>query len=135
MIGGGTDNAIQTNADYSTIGGGFNNAVYGYGGFIGGGGSDGVHYAGNTMPAMPPPLLAALENLITSGGNYSSIGGGSFNTIQTNAYYSVIAGGTGNTIQINTGYSMIGGGDNNTIQEIAQWSTILAAAIITRLKL
>jgi hypothetical protein len=57
-------------------------------------------------------------------GNYATIGGGLYNTIQTNAATSTIGGGWFNTIQTNADYSTIGGGRNNTIQPNTFSSTI-----------
>ena len=80
-------------------------------------------------------IAAGLVGAAISGGglngytnsifaNYSAIGGGYGNTIQTNAYYSTIGGGYNNTIQPNTSDSTIGGGYGNTIQPNASLSTI-----------
>src|ERR1039457_2343357 len=45
--------------------------------------------------------------------DFSFIGGGNYNSIQTNAAYSVLCGGFYNTIQTNAYYGFIGGGCNN----------------------
>lgn len=108
ISGGGAtnwDGSIVSNSvagNFSTIGGGLNNTiygdVYGYGvGTIGGGGGNVIQY--------------------DSAG--SSIGGGSFNAIDGDAYdsgNSVIAGGAFNEVGTNSPRSVIGGGEYNEIQ-------------------
>ena len=56
--------------------------------------------------------------------DFSSIGGGSANEIDTNASDSVIAGGYLNQIQASAYESVIGGGAHNQIQPTASYSTI-----------
>jgi hypothetical protein len=70
--------------------------------------------------------LGAFSGLYTNSiaANYSSIGGGLGNTIQTGAFESTIAGGNQNFIQQNAYRSTIGGGLLNTIQILAGISTI-----------
>ena len=64
----------------------------------------------------------AITNSVSA--NFGTIGGGLWNTIQTNAYFSTIGGGYQNTIQTNASYATIGGGENNTIQTWAYRATI-----------
>jgi len=93
-IVGGWANYI-TGSSYSFIGGGSTNKVYGSAyGYVGGG----------------------IKNKIDSSV-YSLIGGGSTNTVQLDGNYSSIVGGSGNTIGIITSveYSNIQGGEHNTI--------------------
>jgi hypothetical protein len=140
-IGGGYGNTIQRLADNSVIGGGYSNNVSGYGGFIGGGGTDGVNIEGNMNAGNAAAIVGGLENVINDGGDYSFIGGGDGNLIQTNAGYamigsgfqnqifsddncSVIGGGYQNTIQTNAFASVIGGGSGNMIQPNAFYSAI-----------
>ena len=63
-----------------------------------------------------PNVLYALD--------YSTIGGGFNNTIQTNLYTSTIGGGANNTIQPYANDSTIGGGGFNVIKTNAYSSTI-----------
>ncbi len=51
----------------------------------------------------------------TSGGDFSTIGGGMRNTIGTDAHASVIAGGVGNSLGSNSAAAFIGGGFQVTI--------------------
>src|ERR1035437_3040477 len=85
---------------------------------------------------------AGLAGAVISGGglngytnsifaDYSAIGGGAFNTIQTNASYSTIGGGNQNTILTGATYSTIGGGYGHTIQTSAFDSTIGGGRINT----
>jgi trimeric autotransporter adhesin len=57
-------------------------------------------------------------------GDYGSIGGGSGNTIQTNAFIATIGGGVGNNLGTMADYSAIGGGVQNVIEHDAYRSTI-----------
>lgn len=52
-------NEAQTNLQYATVGGGYNNAATGHGSFIGGGGYDGIAFAGTSPTAALPLLVAA----------------------------------------------------------------------------
>src|SRR5437660_3912319 len=105
VIGGSSDNLIETDGVVSgTIGGGDHNSIQ-YGAWnstIGGG----------------------CCNTIQNSTSYSFIGGGSGNVIQTQAIYSVIGGGFDNTIRRKAEYSTISGGFGNIIQADAPHSTI-----------
>ncbi|MBI5383254.1 MAG: tail fiber domain-containing protein [Verrucomicrobia bacterium] len=50
----------------------------------------------------------------TNLGSWSFLGGGTTNTIQTNATRAFLGGGAGNTIQSNADHATLGGGLNNT---------------------
>lgn len=68
------------------------------------------------------PLTAPFPNV--TGGSYSSVGGGSANTI-TDANYSGIFGGDNNQIFNNADYDFIGGGLNNIILNDAMYNSIV----------
>ena len=114
FLGGGQNNFIQANAANSTIVGGYNNSVSGIGSFIGGGGNDGTTVGGNTNAGNAAVIGGGVDNYI-AGANFSVIGGGYLNTIQTLSGYSIIGGGYINTIWTNSYQSFIGGGGQNTI--------------------
>jgi hypothetical protein len=118
-IGGGGYNTIQSGADHSTIGGGYSNGIEtgAWESFIGGG-------QGNFIEsnAVWSALGGGLNNVIQPNATYSAIFGGWGNTLY--APYGFIGGGYFNTIQTNAGYSTIGGGDQNAIQPNAGASTI-----------
>lgn len=102
VIGGGTQNFIQTNATYATISGGSQNTNSGYSSIIGGG----------------------FENQIQTNAAYSTIGGGQLNSIQTNATWATISGGNDNIISSNASGATISGGEQNTINANAQASVV-----------
>ncbi|HUD84165.1 MAG TPA: hypothetical protein VMQ67_11710, partial [Candidatus Saccharimonadales bacterium] len=79
--------------------------------FIGGGGA--TNYNGS-----------ALAHSIGAYSDFSVIGGGVLNTIQTNSGESTIGGGYANTLQANSDSSFIGGGIFNKIQNNSGQSTI-----------
>src|ERR1035437_7763622 len=72
--------------------------------------------ANNTAGAHYSTISGGTQNTIILSSDVSTIGGGAQNTIQTNAYQSMISGGLGNTIQTNAYHSTISGGALNTIQ-------------------
>ena len=87
VISGGRENVIGTGAAYAQVGGGERNRVHGgFHGTIAGGGANSIHATSAT------------------------IGGGTSNSIETNAYESVVAGGFGNIIHTNALRSAIAGG-------------------------
>ena len=94
VIGGGYGNTIQF--EDSTIGGGVQNNVSGIGSFIGGGGEDGgFNILGNTNAGNASVIVGGLGNLIASGVNYSTIGGGVNNVVGGTG--GTVPGGNGNT--------------------------------------
>jgi trimeric autotransporter adhesin len=140
-IAGGQNNYIQTGfqsailggfnnyvgADYATIGGGNGNATYSPGSFIGGGGWDGTTNGANIIHDNAATIAGGLGNEVISGGPYSFIGGGSFNTVSGNnatlsggyeneaeAYFATVGGGQNNTNGSQGG--TIAGGQNNYLQ-------------------
>jgi hypothetical protein len=123
-IAGGTNNTIQANTPYATIGGGYGNQVTGMGSFIGGGGTDGTYFIGNTNSSTASVVGGGLANAILAGATESTIGGGGWNLVQTNASGSTIGGGSYNTIQAAATASTIGGGYENSIQGNDSSSTI-----------
>jgi hypothetical protein len=102
-IGGGYQNTIQTNSGFATISGGFVNTIQtnGFNSVIGGGHDNTIQSAAHTV-----------------------IGGGGYNTVQFNAYDSVIGGGGFNTIQTNANSSFVGGGHQNTILNDSPYAVI-----------
>lgn len=119
FIGGGQGNIIGSNAVWSAIGGGLNNVIQpnaSYSAIFGG--------FGNTLYSQYSFIGGGYINTIQTNAVYSTIAGGVFNTIQTNSFYSAIDGGDSNTIQTNSQVSVIGGGDSNTIQGNAGASVI-----------
>jgi trimeric autotransporter adhesin len=118
-ISGGGGNTIQSGANFSTVGGGGNNVIQT--------GADHSTIGGGSGNNIAP---GAWESFVGGGQNnyiyshWSAIGGGLFNTIQTNADYSFIGGGYLNTVKMNASYSAIGGGNGNQIQNNSIDSTI-----------
>jgi hypothetical protein len=105
-IGGGAANTAGRNA---TVSGGYGNNAGGIGSFIGGGGYDGNIFPGNSVQDNAATIGGGLGNYIPSGGAYSSIGGGYFNTAAV--AYSTIGGGYHNTAS--NAYVFVGGGFQN----------------------
>ena len=64
------------------------------------------------------------RNIIETNAAYSFIGAGNWNTIRTNAFDSVIGGGSVNTIEPDASLGVIGGGTQNLIQSNAYYSVI-----------
>jgi len=111
-IGGGYQNTIQAGSQFSTVGGGYGNMIQtnAWDSIIGGG-------AGNAIQtnAYLSTIGGGSDNLIQVNANYATIAGGNHNTIQTDAYRSSIGGGSSNTIYFSSWDSTIGGGRQNTI--------------------
>jgi len=96
IAGGGSSGFTNSvAADYSTIGGGRQNAIL--------------------TNASRSTIAGGAGNNILSDSLYSTIGGGRFNTIQTNAIRATVAGGEGNTIQANSLQATISGGEGNMV--------------------
>ena len=96
-IGGGINNAIQSSSSWSTIGGGIENTIL-----------------TNSSRAT---IGGGVQNTLGPNSSYSTIAGGVINTIQSGAPYSTIAGGLWNT---NTGaYASIPGGRQNSATNYA----------------
>ena len=109
-IGGGRANLIRA-SDTSTIAGGSENTVnQSTSGFIGGGTRSTIY--GVTNAAIGGGLGNFIGTLASENGDYSFIGGGYHNLIQSN--YNTIGGGDTNTI-INSISGTIGGGERNLI--------------------
>ena len=96
------------------------------GSVIGGGGA--VKYNGlslsNSVAADFSVLGGGYNNTIQSGAYQSLLGGGNDNTIQNDAYNSTLGGGYGNTIQSFASHAVLGGGYGNTIQTNSYQSTL-----------
>ena len=130
VAGGGNNNAANVNA---TVGGGGGNQASGYsasvaGGvdniasgdesFVGGGGSDGgqTTLIGNHAFGQFSVIGGGKQNTVDSNATGSVIGGGENNDIQIFSPAATIAGGTFNVIQTTNDASTIGGGTENQIQ-------------------
>ncbi len=124
-IGGGLQNSIGApgaGPDWDVIGGGMNNVILGAASFIGGGEYNSVQgFADHCF------IGGGYDNNITGFPGtqaYGTIGGGYYNTIQTNATFDVIGGGQQNAVQSGSGNATIGGGANNQIQTNSPDATI-----------
>lgn len=137
-IGGGDENSIGIAADHATIGGGYNNTIFGSFGQVSDTIGGGYQNTVQTNVAFGS-IGGGIANLIQSNSTSVTIGGGTNNVIQTGSTNSVIAGGMNNVVQpfsfaatISGGYNnidngaatVIGGGHDNTIQSNAGPSTI-----------
>ncbi len=109
-IGGGEQNEVRNS--HSTIAGGLENVITDELGFVGGGINNRIQYLVGT-PDGASTIGGGGDNLIY-GSAFSSIGGGSTNTLKSNS--SAIAGGVGNRVLELSDYSLIGGGESNTIK-------------------
>jgi hypothetical protein len=98
-ISGGGNNSIQSEAGYSVIAGGLQNAI------------QAVAYDAN-LGGYNSTIGGGLQNTINSP--YATIGGGSFGDVGTNANSGTIGGGYGNAIGDNAYDSTITGGAYNT---------------------
>ena len=113
VIGGGYNNAMQTNSAGSVIAGGWLNVIQ-----------------ANSASSV---IAGGQQNVIQPGAGLSFIGGGQQNNIQTNSTgailvggadniiqafspYAILVGGYGNYIQSGSGYTFLGGGSGNLIQ-------------------
>ncbi len=129
--GGGTsvaNGSLNTNSvwsSYGTVGGGLGNQAGSTNGdpslvrgaTVGGG-------ANNTAGAHYSTVSGGTQNTIMLSGDLSQIGGGQANQVQPGASYSVIGGGQINQIQTNSFDSTIGGGQGNQIQTNSPAATI-----------
>jgi hypothetical protein len=121
-IAGGQANLVRSNSFYSSIAGGVLNTIdlFSYGSFIGGGWS-------NTNGSPYSVIGGGVQNTIgpDAGLNGSAvIGGGSANSIQSDALSATIAGGLRNAIQTGSPYASIGGGAYNAIENSVYSSTV-----------
>lgn len=112
-IGGGYQNKVGPDAVAATISGGQWNEVMAAGGTVGGGGFDGLSFAGNKVQERSGTIGGGLGNTIATNAGYATIGGGGYNTVQTNAESAVIGGGQGNEIGVYARYATIAGGSGN----------------------
>ena len=114
-IGGGSGNSIYgPYLTYSTIGGGVENMITGSSqSFLGGGGYNHIFDSGKASYAT---IVGGRNNKVNQSGN-SFIGGGGYNIVKGSSVYSSIVGGSGNTIGpiAQAMYSNIQGGVNNTL--------------------
>jgi hypothetical protein len=103
---GGKSNRIRSGKNYSTVGGGYKNSVFGNSSTVLGGS---VNSAGSS-----------------SGGDYDVVLGGDHNFAYSN--YSVVCSGSGNKIWNNSDYSVIGSGRANVVNVTGDYNTIISGA-------
>jgi hypothetical protein len=122
LVGGSPINYIQPGIYGSVIaGGGATAYTYTY--------DNGVTYytnynASNSISADLSFIGGGDYNSIQTNSAYSVLCGGEYNTIQTTASSAFIGGGYDNTIQMNASASVLGGGEINSIQLDALWSVL-----------
>jgi hypothetical protein len=86
VIAGGVNNIIRFGTD-TVISGGVDNSASGIGSFIGGGGTDGLNYFGNTNNGAGAVIGGGVGNYIATNGTDAVIVGGSFNVVAgTNSF-------------------------------------------------
>jgi hypothetical protein len=105
-VAGGEQNAIQSGAYDSAIGGGQFNTIQGFDGTISGG------YQNNIGTGAHDSCIVGGEQN-TNSGVFASMGGGLNNTVQSAGYYAVVGGGQMNSAQAST--ATIGGGAGNSV--------------------
>ncbi len=112
VVGGGLNNQIGTDANYSSIGGGSGNIISNGAQFatIGGGWGNRIGFT-----ATHALIAGGSSNFIGNLAYRAAIGGGMFNTIDQGATDALIAGGNGNWIGESSYYSAIGGGYGNSV--------------------
>ena len=108
-VGGGGVNVAS--GYLATVSGGYTNVASGVGAFIGGGGDDGVTYAGNVASGNASVVAGGLHNSATN--SYATIGGGAYNVAGGGPFGSTtVAGGANNTAS--AANATVGGGYVNT---------------------
>ena len=130
--GGSSDNPNRVGASFATVSGGYGNTASSWNATVSGGqfntasGNWATVSGGqfNTASGHRATVSGGQVNAISTGADYSAIGGGSNNTIASNAESATIAGGTSNNIGTNADHSAIGGGSNNTIASNGWYATI-----------
>lgn len=114
---GGSGNAITTNCNHATIGGGVDNLIdiFAPSSFIGGGGGNKIRPVGAAAADVGSATIAGGSNNVITGTATlnASIGGGGDNHIDS-AKEASISGGFGNQVEKDARYAYIGGGFNNT---------------------
>lgn len=135
IVGGGasgTANSIGLNSDYSFIGSGSGNNIWGGGNFIGAGYQNNISGGGNFIGGGfqnrnygdTSFIGGGFQNMISSNASYATIAGGFINNISRIAYQATIAGGKENSIGVEAYSSFIGGGEYNMIFDNAFSATI-----------
>ena len=120
LVGGSPINYIQPGTYGSVISGG-GAAAYTYDS----GGTDYTYYnASNSISADFSFIGGGVYNSIQTNALYSALCGGFYNTIKPYAYYAFIGGGYDNTIQTNGFEAVLGGGYMNSIQYDAEYSVL-----------
>jgi len=137
-IGMGDTAAVGANADYSVVGGGYNNNIAAGDYSTIGGGRDNSVGAGGGSP--DSTICGGRYNSIgnvtgafigggyknRSQGGYSTIVGGNYNRITSGSGdYSAIVGGQDNLISSGLGWNFIGGGEGNIIRDNMYEGSIL----------
>jgi hypothetical protein len=119
VIGGGGFYGApnQVNADYGTIGGGYNNLASGFGATVGGGfgnvasGGDAVVGGGDSNQATGWDATVGGGWTNVASGDSATIGGGEHNTVS--GPWATLSGGISNTITVSGSQSTVGGGYGN----------------------
>lgn len=119
-IAGGSEN--HAGGDHAFVGGGQGNAESAAYATIGGG-------AGNIVNAMAGTIGGGWPNTIQPGANYSTLGGGQNNLIQTNSLFGAVAGGHANTIRPGATEATIGGGYGNSAGGVVTNTSISGATV------
>jgi hypothetical protein len=118
-VGGGQENKIQSGASHSVIAGGYKNYANGAYAFVGGGGPNGG-VTGNIVDGTYSSIVGGSSNTITSVAALGFIGGGSDNHLYGDA--SVIGGGARNAAGVGGSKfyaAVLGGHDNQALGEAA----------------
>jgi hypothetical protein len=108
-IGGGAGNRIEGYGFASTVAGGYSNRIGQAYCSISGGWANAIDGQGSSIPG-------GEFNLIQTDAVFSSIAGGANNLLQMGASVCAIGGGSGNLIQSNSGSCFIAEGDANAIR-------------------
>ncbi|HTY86499.1 MAG TPA: tail fiber domain-containing protein [Candidatus Acidoferrum sp.] len=128
MVAGYSGNYVAPGVYGASIGGGgqtgFTNSVSGTFSTVSGGYGNAIQ-----QNALSSTVGGGDANTIQTNASYSTIGGGEFNTIQTNASGATIGGGHGHAIQ--GLYGTIPGGNNNTATNYAFAAGLRAKAYHT----
>lgn len=137
FLGGGTRNMI-TNSQYATLGGGNFNTIVGAPSavIVGGNNNTNTGFLASIGGGEANVIQFAADHAVIAGGGnntivgsltlpvFDTIGGGNWNTMQTNSTFSIIAGGQSNVVATGAAFSAISGGSGNVILNSAVNATI-----------
>lgn len=120
-LGGGAQNGVGNNSDYSVVAGGLANGIgtNSVWAAMGGGHTNAIQ--ANSAAAT---IAGGRNNLIATNSDYASIVGGLFNRMGGNSLYAFVGGGANNSIGSGTRGATIGGGENNALQGVLTNGTI-----------